>query len=239
MRNRIRFYFFVIAVGVCSGCYHTDKQVVNAFVSINQSLADADRMIEANNQSIYIHFQKALEQDHLQAWPHFGRATKAKELSDSLVNYIQRLKVKLVKEVDGVNNYTDDTLKYIGVKEAISSATRVLISGPNSEATLLRIRISEYRKKMIGLLNMKVMHDTINFIISSVKDTAEIHPGLLTSQHVDENGKQLSWEEYNFANVPFVADIAQLTRIQVEVRSTEGEFIRFFYYNLPASNSGW
>ncbi|HTB07056.1 MAG TPA: hypothetical protein VK806_08910 [Bacteroidia bacterium] len=225
-------YLFVIALASCiSGCYHTDKQTIDSLVAVNQSLVDAKRNIQENNQHIYDQLRRAMEMDRMKTKPYYDKAMQAVRYSDSLVGQIQNLKISLVQEVDGMNKFTDDSLEHVKNKDAVTKANSILISG-SEWAKQLKLSIALYRNSMVNLLNGK---DENGHNYLALKDTMQLSMGLLTVDIDNAHDKEISWEEYYFAHAPLTADIVTLTRLQVDIRNCEANFMLYLYGNLSSS----
>lgn len=217
---------------------NVSKQIVEAFVVVDQGLQNTNKNFYVQNQTIYAKFAKALEQDRVKTKPFMDQANRAKQYSDEMVKQIQDLKIMLVKKVDNkVFDQADTMLDHVDAKEDFTTPTGILIGeredGTTGEAFKLKQAYNDYRKKMLGLLNIKVGDkQTI-----SIKDSNSVNLGLLTPPtYSASEGEKLNWQVYNFGERPLVSDIVILTKMQNDVRNAEASLVTFLYNQISAND---
>ena len=129
---------------------NVSSEILNAFKTIEQSLTNANVIIQKKNTDIIKSLQKKLEDpktaEKAAIWS--PKAAEAQKLSDEIYAYVESLKTGLKKEAgltikDGVEHYNDHDL---------SSTTRYFLKGatPNRGVELLT-RLTEYKNKLAAL----------------------------------------------------------------------------------------
>jgi gliding motility-associated protein GldM len=129
---------------------NVSSEILNAFKTIEQSLTNANVIIQKKNTDIIKSLQKKLEDpktsDKAAIWA--PKANEAKKLSDEIYAYIESLKKGLKQEAglkvkDGKEEYNDHDL---------SSTTRFFLKGnaPNRGTELLN-KLTEYKNKLSAL----------------------------------------------------------------------------------------
>ena len=102
---------------------NVSTEVLEGFSVVEESLNRTTENATKENSSIYDSFAKQLQSnpEKVKAW--FDKATSVKQMSDSLYNFAQELKVAIVKEADG----KDGSLDAIKNKEDLESAAHVML----------------------------------------------------------------------------------------------------------------
>ena len=129
---------------------NVSSEILNAFKTIEQSLTNANVIIQKKNTDIIKSLQNKLEDpktsDKAAIWA--PKANEAQKLSDEIYAYVESLKTGLKQEAglkvkDGKEEYNDHDL---------SSTTRFFLKGntPNRGTELLN-RLTEYKNKLAAL----------------------------------------------------------------------------------------
>lgn len=142
--------------------------------------------------------------DKVQKW--FDKGQKVKSSSDSLFNYVQDLKERIVRNADGEKA---DVLNIVN-KDNLESASRIMLAPMVGQGEKLRESIESYRT-MMG----EMVEDTAKYkiIVASLSTTPPHQAGINTRK----------WEEAMFESMPVAAAVTMLTKIQSDIRYAEGE----------------
>lgn len=209
---------------------NVSKDVLNAFVVVNEAITQTNESLEHKNGSTYSAFAKFMgSPEKVKAAPYNDLAQKAKKLSEEMKTYIQDLKVHLVEKVEGCpkdsavkwatnlmsvtkkDNYDIPTAELIGP----DIATPKPASEKNSAAAL-EAEINKYRASMLNLFS-----DASKFTYNpTVKKDMEGKIGLVLKGGV-EHGQVASWASVNFYHLPLAAVITNLTKIQSDINNAE------------------
>jgi gliding motility-associated protein GldM len=207
------------------------KDILNAFVMINESLEKTNNTFSAKNDVAYAAFDKAYSENKEKVGPYYKKAQEVRTLSKELIGYIDELKFKLIRETDKTEaNIPDDSLSLMKVnaKDNYDVPTNILIGsepaspkdGPFS-AKELREKIDSYRDKILSLLDEKT------------------RPGMkigLVLEGGSENGVAKSWEVLNFDHTPLAATITILTKLQTDVRNAESDVVKALFSSVDAGD---
>ena len=131
---------------------NVSNEILNAFKTIDQSLTNANSIIQRKNEDILKSLQKKLADpktaEKAAIWA--PKADKAHALADVLYNYIQSLKHDLkvesrLKNVDGKETFNEDDLE---------ASTRLFIksnvSGISKGEDLLQ-KLTQFKKELAGI----------------------------------------------------------------------------------------
>jgi gliding motility-associated protein GldM len=114
---------------------NVSAEILNAFRTVNASLANANDIIELKNQSLFSSFDRKVAdpktEEKARIWQ--AKALKARGYADNLYNYIESLK----GEVMQASGQTA-TAKY--KEDDLNAPTRVLVEGPKGKELHKRLQ---------------------------------------------------------------------------------------------------
>ncbi|MCC8143748.1 MAG: gliding motility protein GldM [Tannerellaceae bacterium] len=142
----------------------------------------------------------------VQEWYTKGREVKL--ASDELYDYIQDLKVKIVKTADGEERDVNN----INHKDDLEAASRVMLAPISGEGKNLRERMDKYREMLAGMVQDSAK---TRILEASLSTTAPHKAGLNIR----------TWETALFENMPVAVAVTLLTKLQSDVRYAEGEVL--------------
>lgn len=144
--------------------------------------------------------------DKVREW--YEKGKQVSTASDSLYNYVQELKERIVEIADGKGGDVEN----IEHKDDLEAASRVMLSPISGQGKKLRQSIDAYRVMMADM----------------VQDTAKtriIEARLSTVPPYKAGINTRTWEEALFENMPVSAAITLLTEVQSDIRYAEGEVL--------------
>jgi gliding motility-associated protein GldM len=145
----------------------------------------------------------------------YERACEVREMSDSIYNLAERLKVRIAKKADG----EEGDVKNLKNREDLEAATQVMLNPVDGEGNLLYDAITEYRTNMLEMTNDSILKEIIKTSLST--DVPQRDISLLKN-----------WQEYHFESMPAIAAITLLTKIQNDVHYVEGEVLHSLANNI-------
>lgn len=207
------------------------KEVLNAFVLINDSLEKTNETFSAKNDVTYADFEMQYQLNKDKVKPFYDKAQEARNLSKDLVSYIDDLKFKLIRATDKIDDSVPNdsiNLMEVRAKDNYDIPTNILIGsepakpkeGPYT-AKELRAKIETFRSDLLNLLDEDARK---NFKI-----------GLVLDGRV-ENGVPKTWEVLNFDHTPLAATITVLSKIQTDVRNAEADVVSTLFSNITKSD---
>src|SRR4029078_8504806 len=94
---------------------NVSKEIINAFVTVNESLEGSKANIDKKNEKTYAAFKLAMDNDAKKYGDVNAKAQDVKKASDSMVKFIQDLKDEIVRHSDGLKQ--EDETPHIGEME--------------------------------------------------------------------------------------------------------------------------
>ncbi len=204
---------------------NVSSEILNAFKTVDRSLATASGIAEQKNSDIFKSFQKKIEdpktKEKAEIW--LPKAQKAKALADEVYNYIDALKAELKKESDlkmkdGKEDFREDDLD-AGTRLLVESAP----SGKGKGKELFN-KLKNFRDQLLAI------DETL---------AKEIGPTLPLDLHIpktntdpkDEKGKE-DWAYGYFHMTPTVAGLTMLSKFQNDIRNSEAQAVEYCHKEI-------
>jgi len=194
---------------------NVSSDVLNGFSLVDESLNRSTANSTRQNQTLYKDMADFLSKnpEKVQEW--FDKAQHVRKMSDSLYDYVDKLKYKIVKAADG----DEANLNDIKNKEDLEAANLVMLAPGTGQGKKLFKAINSYRKAILTMVTDSAQRK----IISSNLGTA-------VPRRATTIGK--NWQEYIFENTPVAAAVTLLTKLQNDVRYAEGEVLHTLVKNI-------
>lgn len=183
---------------------NVSSDVLNGFNQVQQGLDRSNRTLTARNQALL---------GELEAWyQKYPKVDKAPlyeaqhmcDVTDSLYNYIDSLKMAIVRVCDGPKANP----QHIVAQDNLDAAAQVMLPPTGKKGAELRARIDRYRNYIVSLLN-------------DGQKQKSIEEALSTATVKTSNGKK-KWEESMFENMPSIAAVTMLSKLQNDIRFSQG-----------------
>jgi gliding motility-associated protein GldM len=212
---------------------NVSKDILNAFILVNNGLEKTISTFEYKNEVAYAAFGKALSENETKVKPYYDKAMLAKQWSNELIDHIDKMKIMLIRTTDkklDETQFPDDSLKLenVDAKDNYDEPTRLLIGGepaspiegPNTGSEL-KAKINELRENLMNLIDEK--------------DREFMDLGLQTPDG-EENGVPKPWEVMNFDHTPLAATITLLSKVQVDIRNAEADVVKYLFGKVDAGD---
>jgi len=215
---------------------NVSKDILDAFVIINDGIEVTNKNFLAKNEFTYNLFEKAKANDPDKVKKFYDKAFRAKGLADALYFHIEELKKHIIAKTAGfesIEAVPDDSLfllKNVDSKDNYDIPTHILVGSDPANpvegaftARELRVMIDEFKNDLL-------------FLFDDEDERAALQLGLSTEDFGMVNGNQESWETGNFDHIPLAASVTGLTRIQSDIRNAEADIIKALYRNISADD---
>jgi gliding motility-associated protein GldM len=200
---------------------NVSSDVLNGFSQVQDGLTRSNRTITARNQALYAQLQAFNEKNPEKGKVWLDKATQVVGETDKLYNYIDSLKLQIVKTADG----EDGDVNNIRSRDNTEAASVVMLAPQGSRQSgkgkELRTNIDRYRQFVTSFLEDPEKRKNLETALSTVPPKAR-----------GEEMSQKSWEETMFDNMPCIAAVTLLTKLQNDVRYAEGEVLNQMLTNV-------
>lgn len=198
---------------------NVSTEVLNGFSIVEESLSRTTANSAKENQVIYDNFDAQMKSNPAKVREWFNKAQEVKNMSDSLYNFADELKLAIVREADGKNA----DIKNIRNKEGLEPANQVMLAPGRGKGKALFDAINSFRTRILNMTS----DSTQRKIIASNLSTS-IPKNAVTM------GK--NWQEYMFEDMPVAAAVTLLSKLQSDVRYAEGEVLHRLVSNIDVKD---
>lgn len=207
---------------------NVSKEILDAFVVVNNGLVQTDKNFTNNNAILYSSLEAQLANDPVRARKAVDDSKKLKKWANDLHQYIDDIKTELIVAEDQVAKEqaikTLDSLSNVQNKDKYDNCTRIMCgdgtANAKGKATDLKNKIVEFKKNMQSILP------------ESAKKSTNL--GLKTEDPPKKGTAVETWEMEKFYHLPIAAQIVNLTQLQTEIRNAEGTVLNELFKSIGA-----
>lgn len=226
---------------------NVSKQVLDAFLVVNESMESTNMSITNKIKDSYDKFQLQNDLNPDKVGPYWEQAKLIKEDANKLVDYIRNIEVQLVKVSERMESdqevldkfYVDTVingvrtnyllLDNVDTKDRYDAPTYYMVRTGDregeGEAYVLSSKIDDFRNVILKTMNLPENSTKVGLITNM--------PGVV---YRDADGQKQNWENHNFYSTILAADITILNRIISEVRSAEFNAINYLYSSVSETD---
>jgi gliding motility-associated protein GldM len=191
------------------------SEVLDGFELVEESLLRSVKASSQRNDRVFSDLGDYFKTNPEKTKVWYESAEQVKEETDSLFDYIQNLKLRIVQKADGKGS----NLEHLKHPDDLNAAYDVTFEPGKNDGTKLKLSINSYREFISSL----VQNPSIKNIIEN---------NLSTEPSLKAKANKQSWEESMFLNMPVAATITLLTKLQNDIRYAEGEVLSDLLKNI-------
>jgi len=220
---------------------NVSKEVIDAFVVVNESLEKTNQNYSNKIDQIYTVFENKYKMNQEKVGPYWKKAQRAREYSDEMKNYlsnvrdtvivlaeggsIESIKKEVAEKMDKSAEEIDKIpLNYLDNKDRYDATTHYFV--PNTAMSESKGKAQEIRKKFI-----EYREDMLGLMQPGDRGNLQIGPDF-EAEYVDADGKPESWETHNFYHTIMAADVTILNKLITEVQNSEFDVVNYLYSNI-------
>lgn len=223
---------------------NVSKDILNAFVTVNDGLEKTKHNFKEKNNDQYDAFLASYNENQTKVKPFYDKAIAVKKVADEVVSYIDEIKVEIIAGIEptiskesaiGKNEFGEDTivnLMQVKVKDNYLFSTNLLVGGDNANPKTGPLSAMELKGKMEVFRDevLSKLDDQNGALATSIKETFTFE------EKQNASGVVENWPSYNFYGVPAAATITLLTKMQTDVRNAESDLIKYLYSSVDAAS---
>ena len=198
---------------------NVSSDVLNGFSLVSDSLNKSTKNASHVNNDIYEAFDEQMKNNPTKVREWYDKAQYVRNISDSLYNLAEELKIAIVRESDG----KEGDVNNIKNREDLEASTQIMLAPGSGRGKDLKTAIDNYRVKIVKMVTDKEKKE----IISSNLSTEVPTKGRLLGKN---------WQEYMFESMPTAAAVTLLTKLQSDVRYAEGEVLHNLISNVDVKD---
>lgn len=195
---------------------NVSSDVLNGFSQVHTGLSRTNRTMSAKNELQFEYLQDLYRQNPTKAGPWYREGQQLRSLSSGLFQTIDSLKTEIARQADGKKGDFNNLINL----DDLEAASVVMLNPATNSGARLRRQINEFRDYVTTL------------IPDSLRRAAVVE--MLSTDAVTKKGTvgEASWEEVNFDNMPAIASVTMLTKIQNDIRQAESEALTNLISNV-------
>lgn len=195
---------------------NVSSDVLNGFAQVHAGLDRTNTSMTAKNQIQFDYLNDLYAQNPAKAGPWYRKGLELRAASEDLYNTIDSLKLEIARQADGRKADYNHLIN----QDDLEAAAVVMLNPSTNQGARLREKIDAYRTYVAGL------------ITDSLKSAAVVE--MLSTNPVTRKGTigESTWEEINFDNMPAIASVTLLTKIQNDIRQAESEALTTLISNV-------
>ena len=195
---------------------NVSSDVLNGFTLVEEGLKRTNSNVSDRNAALYMQLEEFTRQNPQKGKPWLDKAADVRRQTLSLYKYIDSLKLAIVRDADGVDGKVDNILN----QDNLEASSKVMVTYGNGAK--LERRLAAYRKYIAAY-------------IADPKKQAAIQKALATEPVLQKGSMiKVPWVSGMFENMPVVASVTLLSKLQNDLLFAEGEALQTFVASVDA-----
>ncbi|MCX6350515.1 MAG: GldM family protein [Bacteroidetes bacterium] len=179
-------------------------------------MESTNKSFTAKTDEVYVNFKKQIDMQTSKK-PLYDKAIQVKNETEIVYNYIEKMKADLEKLGEGYEDVVNKA--HLKAASDLEVGNDYLIN--KKEGEKLRVMLDKYKVLLNGMGKQINNVNTDEYVMA-----------------VETGGEKVKkkWAEYLFAEVPLVADLTILTKLQNDVKNAESEVVKYLFSQINASD---
>lgn len=191
------------------------SEVLDGFSVVEESLRRTTANSSKENEALFGAFADQMKSNPQKVKEWFEKASYVRNMSDSLYNFAQQLKIEIVRQADGPNANLYDIKR----KDDLEAANYVMLAPGTGKGRRLFKAINSFRERIIKF-------------VADPRQRSIIESNLSTAVPRNANTFGKNWQEYMFEDMPVAAAVTMLSKLQSDIRYAEGEVLHTLVSNI-------
>ncbi len=200
---------------------NVSAEVLNAFHVVHTGIKKSNSALETKNMSAMNRFEDLMENNEKLTKPHYDRAMKAKEITDSLESYIESLKDEVIEKSGGYLKKDGEKTDHLVGAKNLDVGSRILVEQDKGDT--LQNKINRARSQLMGILREYNENDKEDDDIA--ESTIKKIVSLKAEDPPDGPDQANSWAAQRFQMVPVTATVTILSKIESDLKSTKADIV--------------
>lgn len=197
---------------------NVSSDVLNGFTLVEDGLKRTNSNVSDRNAALYMQLEEFTRQNPQKGKPWLDKAADVRRQTLLLYKYIDSLKLAIVRDADGVDGKVDNILN----QDNLEASSKVMVTYGNGAK--LERRLAAYRKYIAAY-------------IADPKKQAAIQKALATEPVLQKGSMiKVPWVSGMFENMPVVASVTLLSKLQNDLLFAEGEALQTLVASVDAGD---
>ena len=194
---------------------NVSSDVLNGFNQVHDGLVRTNENMAAKNDIQFLYLQELYTKNPVKAGPWMEKGNLLRNYSTTLLNEIDSLKLAIAIQADGKNGNPENLVNL----DDLEAASVTMLNPATNSGRHLKEQLEKFRSNVALLITDSVKRNAVISMLS-------------TMQSHKEDGVKLTWEEENFDNMPAIAAITILSKLQSDIREAESEALSNLITNV-------
>lgn len=195
---------------------NVSSDVLNGFSQVQDSLDRTNGTLSTKNDIQFQYLAQLYEKNPAKAGPWYDKGSALHKRTGDLYSLIEQIKVDIAVKTDGKGA----DYKNLDNLENLDAASAILLDPTTNRGRELREIIDDYRSYVTALIPDSVRRGVINEMLSTKVNNT---PGTVGT---------IKWEEKLFDNMPAIAAVTMLTKLQNDISQAESEALTNLITNV-------
>lgn len=186
---------------------NVSSDVLNGFSQVQDGIDRTNKNITTRNEVQFAHLESLFKQNPEKAGKWYGQGLELHRRSDALYQTIEQLKTDIAIAADGKNGKYSDIVN----NDDLEASSVTMLNPATNKGAALRKSIDDYRSYVLSLIPDAEKRKAVEAMLSTKAEPVKGTVGAV------------SWEQKMFENMPAVAAVTLLTKVQNDIRQAESE----------------
>lgn len=196
---------------------NVSSDVLNGFNKVHDGLKRTNSNMASKNEAQFLYLADLYAKNPEKVGPWLIKGTELRTSATQLLNTIDSLRNIIAIEADGKEGNPDKLVNLENLEA--SSVTMLNPSTRNGEK--LREKITDFKLLSASLVGDSLKKESIMGMLSTEPETSST-----------DEGTKILWEESLFDNVPAIAALTHLSKLQNDIREAESEALANIITNV-------
>lgn len=199
---------------------NVSSDVLNGFRLVHEGLLKSSRNLSRKIELQYDYLNELYGQNPKKVGPWLEKGQGVHDAAAKLYASIEEYKLLIAREADGPGGKPEA----INNEDDLNAAGQVMLNPLTHRGRDLREQVNAFRDLVLPVVGDSARQATANELLSLDVEPARGDMGPIT------------WEQKSFENMPTVAAVTMLTKLQNDIRSVESDAYNFLISNVDISN---
>lgn len=195
---------------------NVSSDVLNGFSQVQESIQRTNLNMSARNQVQFDYLEGLYRQNPEKAGKSYAAGVDLRKHASELYNQIEELKKAIAVKADGKDGNYNDIIN----NDDLEAASVTMLNPATKRGEKLRLDVNSFREYVVKLIPDSAKRRGVMETLSTTVSNAPGSVGPMT------------WEQKMFENMPAVAAVTMLTKLQNDVRQAEGEALTQLITNV-------
>lgn len=196
---------------------NVSSDVLNGFNQVHDGLHRTNQNMGAKNDIQYQYLKDLFQQNPVKVGPWFEKGTALQNQTTALLNSIDSLKFAIARQADGKNGHPDRLVNL----DDLEAASVTMLNPSTKSGKKLKTDLDGFRASIVELVTDSIKSAALSDMLATDLRNAE-----------KKDIGNASWEELMFDNMPAVAALTLLTKLQNDIRQAESEALSNIITNV-------